>query len=216
MTIRPLSIALLAGVAALTSVSATQAADLPYQTTVPAVTYADAGIALATDAWTGLYAGAHIGGATSDEFKEGKTAWTGGVQAGYLQQFDMFVVGAEVEAAFTDALLYELAPGAGLTQNWSVAAKARAGIALGDTLIYGTAGASLAELEPWGTTTSGKDNHVGVVFGAGVEQNLGNNFSLRAEYLQTRYFDVDSAVGGIGRQDDLTNHAVKVGVNYRF
>ena len=39
---------------------------------------------------------------------------------------------------------------------------------------------------------------------------------MRAEYLQTRYFDVDSAVAGIGRTDDLTNHAITVGVNYRF
>lgn len=205
--------ALLTGTVAVASVSAAQAADL-YTPAPAAISYSDAGLAVATDNWSGFYAGAHGGMMSADDFDN--TSFSGGVQAGYLQQFGQFVVGAEVSGTLSDELRYELTPDAGLTQNWSLAAKGRAGVALGDTLIYGTAGASLAELEPSGTTTSGTDTYGGVVFGAGVEQNLGNNFSVRAEYLQTRYFDVDSTVAGIARTDDLTNHAVTLGVNYRF
>lgn len=214
MSLRTLTLAaLLSGTAVVASVSATQAADL--YTPAPAqVAYPDAGLAVASDIWTGFYAGAHAGVVSADDFDNSN--FSGGVQAGYLQQFDQFVVGGEVSGTLSDELRYELTPDAGLTQNWSLAAKGRAGVALGSTLIYGTAGVSLAELEPSGTTTSGTDTYAGAVFGAGVEQDLGNNISVRAEYLQTRYFDVDSAVAGVGRTDDLTNHAVTLGVNYRF
>lgn len=217
MSIRSVSLAaLLTSVAAIASVSATQAADLAVYSAAPSIAYSDAGLAVATDTWTGFYAGAHVGGATSDDFDKSNTAWTGGIQAGYLQQFDMFVVGAEVEGSLSDSLNYVLTPNAGLKQNWTVAAKARAGVNLGQTLVYGALGASLTELEGTGTTTSGSKTHAGVAFGAGVEQALTDNISVRAEYLQTRYFDVESTVAGAGRSDDLTNHALKVGVNYRF
>jgi outer membrane immunogenic protein len=211
-----------AGIAALATIAiaatsvAAQAADLPYATAPAAPVYSNLDVAIATDEWTGFYIGAHLGGATTHEFEEATSGLTGGVQAGYLQQFGNFVVGAEVQASLSDALYYELAPGAGLEQNWSVALKGRAGAALGQTLIYGTAGVTLAEFEPRGATTSASDTHAGLSFGAGIEQALGGGWSVRAEYLQTRYFDVDSAVGGIGRTDDLTNHAITAGVNFRF
>jgi outer membrane immunogenic protein len=215
MNARHLSvIALVTSATVLGAILPASAADLP--ATQAATYYPDASLALATDTWTGFYAGASGGYITSNDFKENNSAWTGGVQAGYLQQFDMFVIGAELQGLLSNELDYELVPGAGLKQNWSVAAKARAGVALGDTLIYGTAGGSFAELEPTGTTSSAKESHAGVVFGGGVEQALGKNLSLRAEYLQTRYFGVETAVAGVGRKDDLVNHAITLGVNYRF
>lgn len=208
--------------AGLVSSSPVFAADLSNMTAQQPIAYSDAGMATATDNWTGFYAGAHVGGAigalSSDdfEFDGDKTALTGGVQAGYLQQFGMWVVGAEATASVSDELTYELAPNAGLKENWAVAAKLRGGVALGDTLIYNVVGAQFAELEGTGAVTSGADTYAGVVFGAGVEQNLGNNFSVRAEYLQTRYFDAESSIAGVGRTDDLVNHEVTLGVNYRF
>lgn len=57
---------------------------------------------------------------------------------------------------------------------------------------------------------------VGLAFGAGVEQAITSNVSLRAEYQQTRFYDVESTVGGLGRTDDLTSHALKAGINFRF
>lgn len=89
-------------------------------------------------------------------------------------------------------------------------------MALGQTLIYGLAGLSITELNPAASTSSGSDTYTGAVFGAGVEQALGNGWSVRAEYQQTNYWDIASTSGGIGRVDDLTNHAVTAGFNYRF
>jgi outer membrane immunogenic protein len=173
-------------------------------------------VALGGDDWTGFYVGAHLGGVTSDDFSESNSAWTGGVQAGYLQQFDSFVLGGEISASLHDELNYELSSTSGLQQEWSVNVTGRAGVALGQTLIYGLGGLSIAELNPTGTTTSDSDTYTGAVFGAGIEQALGNGWSLRAEYQQTNYWEVGSTSGGISREDDLTNHTVTAGVNFRF
>lgn len=199
------------------AVSGVMAADLPVAMSAPQ-TFNSAVISSNTAAstWTGFYLGGHLGGVTSNDFSEHNSALMGGVQAGYTHQIDAFVLGAELQASLADALHYELVPGADLKQNWSVAAKGLAGVAFGNTMLYGTAGLSVAELEPSGATTSSAETHAGAVFGAGVEHAFGNGISLRAEYLQTRYFDVNSTVGGIGRTDELTNHAITAGVNFRF
>lgn len=208
---------LFTGVAMLALVAAPQAADLQYST-LPAASHQDAGLAIATDRWSGLYAGVTAGGRTAGDFGFDLDDYglTAGGQVGYLQQLGMFVVGAEVQGLWSDELYYALTPDAGLTQNWSVAAKGRAGVALGDLLVYGTGGAVLAELSPAGTTSSGSKWQTGAVFGGGLEHRLGDNLSVRAEYLQTRLFDVESAVAGVGRSDNLTNHSVTLGLNYRF
>jgi outer membrane immunogenic protein len=183
---------------------------------LPVTQYNSVDVGLAGDDWTGFYVGAHLGGVTSDDFSEENSAWMGGIQAGYLQQFDSFVLGGEIAASLHDELSYELSSTAGLQQEWSITATGRAGIALGQTLIYGLAGVSVTELDPSGSTNSASDTYTGAVFGAGVEQALGNGWSVRAEYQQTNYWDIASTSGGITREDDLTNHTVTAGVNYRF
>jgi outer membrane immunogenic protein len=197
------------------------AADLPsYQAEPPANIYADAGMDLATGDWTGFYAGVHAGGITTDELDDDFDAenidWSGGVQAGYLHQIDIFVIGAEVEASIANELTYVLAPDAGVQENWSVLAKGRAGVNLGDTLLYGTAGLTMAGFEGTGNAVLDEKVSAGVAFGAGVEHRVTDTISLRAEYLQTRYLDLGSSVAGMGRTDDLTNHAVNVGLNFHF
>ena len=204
--------------ASLASVSAVSAADLSgfAPVTAPLGSGADLALAASPEIWTGFYVGVHGGAMTTSEFDQDHLKASGGAQAGYLQQFGMFVVGGEVDATVSNDLTYELAPGAGLSQDWSIAAKSRAGVSLDNTLIYSVAGVQAAQLKGTGLATSDPITQAGVVFGAGVEQSLGNNISIRAEYLQTRYFDVASSIGGIGRNDDLIGHAVTVGANYKF
>ena len=198
--------------------SAAVAADL-IRSPVPVSTpqYGNLDMAIATDDWTGFYVGAHGGAATAERFGEDSTAWGGGVQAGYLHQLGNFVLGGEIQGTLHNELNYALVPGvAGLQQNWSVEARGRAGVALDQTLLYGTAGLSLAGLEGTGGAVTSEDTHVGAAFGAGIEQGFGNGWSVRAEYIQTRFWDVQSTVGGVSRSDDLTGHAITAGVNYRF
>lgn len=203
-----------AGAIALVSVSGAQAADLIVPPTP--VSFNSLDVPVTIDDWTGFYVGADLGGVTTDDFSETNSAWLGGVQAGYLYQSGIAVFGAELGANWHDALQYELTPTGGLQQDWSVEATGRGGVALDNTLIYGAAGVSLTEFAATGNASVSSDTHAGLVLGLGVEQKLGNGWSARAEYTQTNYWDVASVVDGVSRADDLTNHAVTVGVNYRF
>ena len=97
------------------------------------------------------------------------------------------------------------------------AAKVRGGLALGGTLVYGTAGYSVARLDAGNNVISDDKWVGGLLWGAGLEQSFGNGLSARVEYAQTRFNDVDSTLtGNIHRTDDLTSHAVKAGLNFRF
>jgi outer membrane immunogenic protein len=212
---RALSVLLATAVAGAGTASAADLPDLAPPAIAPApLNSVDIGIA--GGEWTGLYLGAHLGGVTSNDFSQASSAVSGGIQAGYLQQFDSLVVGAEIASSLHDELRYQLTPVAGLAQHWSVTATGRAGMAFGQTLVYGLAGLSLAQLDPSAATSSASTTHAGAVFGAGIEQALGDGWSIRAEYQQTRYWNVTSTAGGIDRRDDLVNHAVTAGINYRF
>ena len=214
--VRSMTLSAAGAVAMAVMLSPAVAADLAIAApAAPAYAY-DAGLAIATAPYTGFYVGAGLGAITSDDFKENNTGFSGSLQAGYTHQFGLFVVGAEAEGTYTNDLEYALAPGASLTQRWSAAAKARAGVALDQTLLYGALGYSVAELNPAGAVTSEKGTYGGLVFGGGVEQGFGNGLSARVEYLQSRYDDVKSTIGGVERSDNLINHSIKAGLNYRF
>lgn len=183
----------------------------------PGPAYQDAGLALVNAPFSGVYVGASAGVTTTDrfDFDSDLTGFSGAVQAGYLHQMGMFVLGAEIEAAYLNGLQYQLTPGSGLSQDWSIAAKARAGVAIQETLLYGTVGYGMTNFDAYGLASYDKDIRGGVVFGGGLEQAFGN-FSVRAEYLQSRLDGVESTVGGVGQTNDLVNHTVKIGANYRF
>jgi len=204
----------LAAAGLVVAASAAQAADL---IVAPATDYSTGAVSVYdASPWTGFYAGGSLGIVTSDDFDEDYSAGTIGLQGGYLQQFGVFVLGAEVEAMYLDELTYELDAVGGLTQDWSAALKARGGIALDHTLLYGTLGYGWTSFESYGDASVDEDAVGGLVWGLGVEQSFGNGVSARVEYLQANYDDVESVVGGLSRSDDLTTHAVKAGVNFRF
>lgn len=172
-----------------------------------------------SDVWSGMYAGIHAGRSTSAGIvtafgKDG--AWEGGVHVGGNVQFGALVVGAEVEGNYASGLDYDLGNGAGLKQNWSGAAKARAGLALDNLLLYGTAGYGFARLDPTGTVTSDGKYAGGLSLGGGAEFMVSDGLSLRLDYSQTRFADVAFSAGGSSQTRDLTSHAVRAGVSFRF
>ncbi len=208
------SVAVLAGTVLFGSFTfCAQAADLiisPAYQSEPVAAYS------AADPFTGAYIGGSIGVVTSNDFNGDSNRATAGAQIGYLQQFGAFVIGAEAEAMYLNDLQYQLAPTGGLTQTWSLAAKARAGVALDHTLLYGTLGYGITDFGTYGDGMTADEIKGGVVFGAGIEQAFTDTISARVEYLQSRYDGVNSTAGGVARTDDLVNHAVKLGVNFRF
>jgi outer membrane immunogenic protein len=105
--------------------------------------------------------------------------------------------------------------------------RGRAGWAFDDTLIYGTAGMALAEMEFGGSSGTAADSESkwtkGVVLGAGMEHALSDDVSIGVEYLFTKFgktdhFLTDGTVANTGTAHMKYNdfHTVRASVNYRF
>jgi outer membrane immunogenic protein len=234
------------------------AADLPVKAPpVPAVQAVS---------WTGLYVGGHAGYAwgRSDgdlTFDPGTgpivvfdpshrqidaDGWLAGGQIGFNYQFNSLVVGLEADASWTNLKgrgSFNTIPG---DVNWTIenrldwfgTVRGRAGVAVNNFLLYGTAGVAFGQTRADQVVTniipcclvtavsSTNENHIGWAAGAGAEWMYSRNWSLKAEYL---YVDLGSAdyrfigttfIGTPHTTDsfpaDLTFHTVRVGVNYRF
>jgi len=128
--------------------------------------------------------------------------------------------------------------------NWLLTFRPRVGYAFDNTLIYITGGLALTDLSlsqtysdniNFGAATGGNlsvsssQTKVGWVVGGGLEQAIGNQWSLKAEYLYTRFDGTSTndrlshsfpgGVDGAGFSnslDHLSSSIVRVGFNYKF
>ena len=157
--------------------------------------------------WTGIYLGAHLGGAFSSDNNfsglstgnNGNGRFLGGLQAGADWQFNPnFVLGVEGQYSWLSGNVGAVFPG---------------GYAYSDNNEKVTLGGT-----PVAFAISG-DHRNGYTVGAGLEYMFAPNWSAKAEY---QYYNFGSTtftsgpadiVGVRGREDE---HTVKVGVNYRF
>jgi len=81
--------------------------------------------------------------------------------------------------------------------NWEASARGRVGYAANTTLFYGTGGVGYLSVNNSNTSTNtanayadnGNDKVWGGVFGGGLEQKIGRNFSVGLEYLYHDYND---------------------------
>ncbi len=84
--------------------------------------------------------------------------------------------------------------------------RARAGFALGQTLVYGTGGIAYGKIRNSFTTSNrvntftntGNDSAYGYRVGGGIEQKVAPNFSIGAQYLYTSLKDEDFTVRAQG------------------
>lgn len=198
------------------------AADLPARTPAPAP---QAFTAPPVFTWTGFYAGANIGWTQNEisarnrgfggvtgaypNFSKTSNGFIGGLQAGYNQQFDMFVAGIEADINFlgnrrtTGNAAVTGVPGGLVTGvsassrlDWLGTVRARAGVAFDRVFFYGTGGLAFGAPDqrlvltgPTGTTHRGtnSDTRLGWTLGAGAEFAMMDNLTLKAEYL---YYDL--------------------------
>ncbi|WAX94481.1 porin family protein [Aminobacter sp. NyZ550] len=169
--------------------------------------------------WSGTYAGVHLGSASSgfpNPFAD-KSGWQLGGQVGTNFQSGSMVYGAELEGSYSKGSKYNLGGGAELQRTWNGAAKVRAGVALDRTLVYGTAGYSMAKFKGKGNVISDDKWEGGYLVGGGIEQAFDGGLRARVEYNYVNYGDVNAMVKGGGkRSEDLASHSVKLGLNYGF
>jgi outer membrane immunogenic protein len=180
----------------------------------------DQAIVTASRDWTGFYIGANAGYADFDAAHDGDdtdlatlNGWQGGMQAGYNVQFDSIVLG--VEADLSAAGILE----GSTTDHWNeddginglATLRGRLGFAVGDLLLYGTAGLAAANLD----VSNESQTLTGWVAGVGAEYMVTDSVSLKAEYLYTNFGTVEVA-GYSNYEFDIDGSAVRVGVNFHF
>ena len=198
--------------AAVFATSPALAADLTYSE--PAPSYGEP--VASSGGWTGAYVGGHIG-TSSDNLRpfSGESEFMGGIQGGYNAEMGGAVVGGEVEFSHMGDTEVDV-PGGELKERYRLAAKAKVGAPLGDTLVYGIAGAAMTSLRDTSSAEGPDGWKPGWLLGAGVEQKFNEQISGRVEYNYTRTGDVRSFNGTSTNETNLSDHTIKAGVNYRF
>jgi outer membrane immunogenic protein len=225
---------LLAGVALAVLAPAASAADLGSSVAAVAV------VAPASFAWTGFYAGVHVGYGTGRAGFDAANLdanhrYSGGiygVQLGANYQFANNVV-LGLEATFAGANLngsavVDVAPPPfgiqrqGTSLNFLATFGPRLGYAFDRTLIYAKAGFAAASFTGWFQDDTGRNagrNWRGGWFvGAGVEHAFAPNWTVKAEY---NYIDLGSGGWNFGAgfpnfQTRMDIHTFTLGVNYLF
>ncbi|MDP8918862.1 MAG: outer membrane beta-barrel protein [Pseudomonadota bacterium] len=201
---------LLASVALFGFAGAASAADLPMRAAPPAPIIAAAPIFT----WTGFYVGVNAGyGWSNDDFDSVDLAdegddggFIGGAQVGYNYQIGSFVVGLEGDIQYADFGREGAFVVGGVTydvdnSDWFGTARARAGVAFGQALIYATGGFAFA------------DDATGWTVGGGVEYAFTNNLSAKIEGLYVN-LDNDDDFPGFDGETDFG--VVRAGLNFRF
>jgi len=210
----------LVALAAVSTVSAANAADLARRRTMPA----KAPMYAAPYNWTGFYVGLNGGGAW------GRSSFTGafptanfdtsgglvGGTLGYNWQTGQLVFGLEGDIDWSDirGSATCLATTCETRNDWLGTARGRIGYAFDRFLPYVTGGAAFGNIKSTITSTGSTDNgKAGWTLGGGVEAVIAGPWSLKAEYL---YADLGNGSTIAGTTSDFRANIVRAGINYRF
>jgi outer membrane immunogenic protein len=165
--------------------------------------------------WNGPYIGAAAGyeWGSVDNSATHPSGFAGGVEAGWNWQSGSFVYGGETDFNVSGAQ-DTFAPYQ-FSNPWFGTVRGRAGFALNNVLIFGTAGLSYGELT---ADTSGNlsESHTsfGWVAGLGAEVSFTPHWSAKAEWLYLDLADRDFSV--TGANNGLAANLVRLGLNYHF
>jgi len=188
--------------------------------------------------WTGFYVGAHLGGAFGGgnnfnglALSDNDAPFLGGVQAGADWQFyNNWVIGAEGQyswlsknngsAVFPGGYLYNN------DQGGLGSITARVGYAFGPALVYVKGGYAYSNNREQVTLGGApvpfllSNEHTnGWTVGGGVEYMFAQSWAVKAEYQYYNFGDsrfvAPAALAPFGTFNN-DEHALKVGVNYRF
>jgi Opacity protein and related surface antigens len=210
MTLKPFALALVAAFSAAPVLAADAIYDEPSSYNEPPASTSSSG-------WTGAYVGIHAGmGSERSSPFSGDKEFVGGIQGGYNAELGGAVVGGELEYSHMGDTEVRV-PGGDLKERHRVAAKAKVGMPMGETLLYGTAGMAMTSVRDGDNGIKGPDGwKPGYLLGLGVEQNLTGNVSAKVEYNYVRTPDVRSTDGVTNSETNVSDHTIKAGLNYKF
>ena len=140
--------------------------------------------------------------------------FVGGAQVGYNYQIGSFVVGLEGDIQYADfggELSFDVDDDEDIDEDdfvfdrgdWFGTVRARAGVAFGQALIYGTGGFAFA------------DDATGWTVGGGLEYAFTNNLSAKIEGLYVN-LDHDEDFDFDGFDGDTDFGIIRAGLNFRF
>lgn len=195
-------------VAAMAASGAAVAADLPRGPTpyysAPVAGYNWAG------GYAGLNAGYEWGDVTNNSTEP--SGFAGGFQAGYNWQRGHLVFGGEADLQLSGAddtfAPYQF------SNPWFGTMRARAGWAMNNILLYGTAGLAFGELKVESGGLDEDNTEVGWTAGLGMEIGFTPNWSAKVEYL---YMDLGSHSFSVtGVDNGFQSNLFRFGINYHF
>jgi outer membrane immunogenic protein len=165
--------------------------------------------------WAGPYVGATLGyeWGSIDNNPARPNGVAGGLETGINWQNGNFVYGGETDINFS-AADDTFAPWQ-FSNPWFGTVRGRAGVAINNVLLFGTAGLAYGELTG-ATSGNPPESHtsVGWVVGLGAKVSLAQHWSGKAEWLYLdladRHFSVTAANNG------LAANLVRLGLNYHF
>ena len=99
---------------------------------------------------------------------------------------------------------------------WFGTLRARAGMAAGNSLFYGTIGLAYGTLKLQNVLTGVSESHTGIGWAGGVGAEVGMvaNWTAKVEYL---YVNLDRSPFVLtGASHGITSNTLRLGVNYRF
>ncbi len=199
----------LGGALAVSTISATRAADFP------SAPYYTAPAPVSAFSWIGPYIGGTLGyeWGTVHNNPTRPNGVAGGFEAGFNWQHGNFVYGAEADIQLSSAD-DTFAPWQ-FSNPWFGTVRGRGGVAVGNVLVFGTAGLAYGSLT---ANTPGNLSEtrtsLGWVAGAGAEVGFTPHWSAKAEWL---YLDLaDRSFSVTGTNNGLAANLVRLGVNYRF
>ncbi len=170
----------------------------PVMTTEPVVMQSPV---MVSGDWTGGYVGGELGYGDAEADGNNGDGAIGGLFAGYQVDLGQWVVGGEASYDWADINF----DGGGSLDNVG-RLKMRAGYDMGNTLVYGTAGAAYADAELGGDNFS----DWGWVAGLGLDYKVTNAVTVGGEILYHEFDDFDDT--GI----DATATTVAARVSYNF
>lgn len=164
----------------------------------------------------GAYVGVHGGVASpsANPFADGRGV-AAGVQAGYNVQVGPGILGAEVEGSYLGDAAQKVRGGT-IGEKWRLSAKARAGVAFDETLLYGTAGYAMTKFENGAGVRRGPAWEGGYLVGGGLEHAFAGGLTARMEYNYVMTPGVETTTAAGTHKTDIDSHVIKAGLNLRF
>jgi outer membrane immunogenic protein len=176
--------------------------------------YYSAPAPLGAYSWMGPYLGLNLGYQWGSITNNPTRPWglNGGIEGGYNWQSGQLVLGAEgdLQASAADDTF---APWK-FSNPWFGTLRGRAGVALSNILLYGTAGLAVGGLRGEALGVSESKAHLGWTAGAGLAVGFTPNWSAKVEYLYVGLAERSYSV--TGTSNGLQSNIFRVGIDYHL